>query len=187
MNFLVIFFILITVSDNFFAQNLGFKNLTKKETNCVDPSKFDLENKLYNYELDYDKLAQLLIKHNQLPLIDELKNDTNAFNDIDCTANKHQVSNKTSCNPIKYVEFRTDRYPNYIKNTKCDCKYCSNYFNNFGADLLREEYECLSVYTRSPVLTRSSCSSDGYYEWKTSSEITIIGCVCGYKKLFVTF
>ena len=86
--------------------------------------------------------------------------------------------NQQSLCPWKLTVFyRKDKYPHYISIAKCTCQTCTSKSNLF--------FECVPVFKTVPVLERSICNPNGFFEWKKEIERMTIACVCAFRYKFM--
>lgn len=168
-------------------KNLSFKFSQSKKLSkyCRDPSTDELDNILsYNYKLNIDKIKEgiklyppvqkkyerFLLKPSEL--VNNI-NTTGTLGDTSCTQGEQTVwyPYEIAVCPYHFVDIvRDDRYPFNIKHAVCNCKNCIGFKSKIS--------NCVPTFIASPVLSRSDCMSDGFFEWKYSMEFVPVSCSC---------
>ncbi|CAF0950582.1 unnamed protein product [Brachionus calyciflorus] len=183
LNFISQFENLTTISND--ETLIGNKSDIQIEVSCQNPNNYELEKKLNKLRLDLLRHEQLMFAFGKIPEFDNppsiSESSENSFL-IEKTIIKKEKS-RYPCSWNDYIEYNSDRYPKHKVTSKCDRKFCSNFFRNF----LKYTYNCLTVYHREPVLIRGECKNDGYFEWIPSVELVEKGCVSGINLKLISF
>lgn len=91
--------------------------------------------------------------------------------------NRTSLNEKSLC-PWRFTVFyRKNKYPHYISIAKCTCETCTSKSKYF--------FECVPVFKTVPVLERSTCKHNGFFEWKKETERMTVACVCAFRFKFV--
>lgn len=165
--------------------------------NCIDPSSDELSQKLalyksslntYTRKVIDEKIKSKSIEHHRIVKKDiQSENDYSRREDDDrlrIISNRTQMKEQSMCKWTYEVEYRSDRYPNYLSQVKCQSCEC-------GINLpvtkppLFILYECQPVVSMRPVLVKGTCLDDSiYYQWTPSLEPVTESCVCALKEDF---
>lgn len=151
--------------------------------NCINPTIQELETKYYHYRIDFLRFEQAMFKAGKFPHSDFKGNNLLNASDSCLIGEKSRSKKNEICFSQINVEFLPNRYPNYKINVQCDCRFCSTVKNVS----ISSNYECQPVYKRYPILMKSDCASDNFYEWIPTTEIINTGCACGLNKIFIPF
>lgn len=104
----------------------------------------------------------------------------NLFENSQCNEHKRNrtLINQQSLCPWKLtVIYRKEKYPHYKSMVKCTCETCTSKSNFF--------FECIPVFKTVPVLERTNCRTDGFFEWKRAKEKISVACVCAFRHKFL--
>lgn len=77
------------------------------------------------------------------------------------------IGNYELCPHTQLNFTRNDRFPFKVSYSVCNCDKC-NFFNG----------HCVPVTITRPVLYRTFCDSDNYWEWKYGFEKIPVQCIC---------
>jgi hypothetical protein len=195
-------FILLILA--FMASSVNFQKTSKASSRyrdghyqkCVDPSTEVLEElyakfliKYRRWEEDYlHRLRQSGASDSPMPTStmgmvneEELFEDKHFVDDSLCDMDKRnqtRSSTKAMCTWVYKVTERWRRFPRLISQVKCTCSECWHKDRH----LSRDEFRCMPVVKRVPVLVRSDeCDKNGVFKWTPTTELWNVACTCSQR------
>ena len=177
------------------------KSLRKRSTDsshCESPDQEYLEGLLSEYQIHYRKFEETILKSKLDPTQHQsVTTSSNSFSSETSNTNNRLIDqsqcnpddrnmtnlNQQSLCPWRYIiSVRMDRYPSYRTEVKCTCDSCTT---KDRKALSKNIYGCVPVLRPQPVLLRSECGPDGYYEWKPSLDEVNVACVCAFNHKYL--
>lgn len=188
MKFIELIWFQLFIVKQFNVKNCLFKNYPEElvysdTTKCQNYDRSHLD-KMYSHYLEQYRADEEV-------QFQKFRSDTNFdnqdhqfdknlfFENSECNEHKRnrtQMNQQSLC-PWRFkILYRKDKYPYYTSIVKCTCETCSSKSSYF--------FECIPVFKKVPVLERTFCRSDGFFEWKKSFERISVACVCAFRHKF---